>query len=474
MGAYAMPIRGACSRQPGGKREKASCRVAPPLKALAAIAAIGLWLGLLIPFSWDSGLLRGGIVLVLLLGVVLLRFGPRPAIWPEAPGTKALLALLFGSAVAGALILDIGFAAGTVTKCLKNNEIRMDQGPTLWRAARLLWNGENPYGLGAVVDFYSYGIRASERRAEGIVSSIADGEAAERALERYSSTLDPELRKRLLPVEAASGGPLSEARLLGYKYGPLLIDVTALFAPLGQPCAAVLLNIVMYGVMLLAMARLFWGAFEDKGLAMVGILALLLDPNMSWNYVDLTMADIWSLAFCALGVFAFQRDRPLATGAMIGAAMGCKIFPSLIFVPLLLAYRSPRPLIAATGVAGAIYLPWLAWDPAGVFANIFMWPFVMSKDSTSWTYFAAPQIVLAVRIAALGAFAVLWHRYLTGREERLFWTLAVANTLLIGTGGVFHNNYVPWASIWVVAAVIERYSAARIQWPSGRCAGAVI
>ena len=79
-----------------------------------------------------------------------------------------------------------------------------------------------------------------------------------------------------------------------------------------------------------------------------------------------------------------------------------------------------------------------------------------------------------MRLAALGAFAVLWHRYLTGREERLFWTLAVANTLLIGTGGVFHNNYVPWASIWVVAAVIERYSAARIQWPSGRCAGAAI
>ncbi len=435
--------------------------MAPPIKALAAIAAIGLWLALLVPLNWNYGLERGGIVLVLLLGLVLLRFGPRAAIQPAAPGAEAWLTLFLRSAVAAALILGIGYASQAVTRCLEKNEIRMDQGPAVWLAARLLWNGENPYGLGAIVDFYSYGIRARERRAEGIVSSIPEGEA-EAALERYSSTLDPELRKRLLPVEAASGGPLSEARLLGFKYGPLLIDVTALFAPLGQPCAAVVLNIAMYGIMLLAMARLFWGAFEDKGLALAGILALLLDRNMSWNYVDLTMADIWALAFCALSVLAFQRGRALATGAAIGAAIGCKIFPSLVFVPLLLAYRSPRPFIAAAGVIALIYLPWLVWDPIGVFANIFMWPFVMSKDSTSWTYFAAPEIVATVRLLALGALGVLWYRYLTGREERLFWTLAVANTLLIGTGGVFHNNYVPWASIWVVAAVAERYSAARV------------
>ena len=273
------------------------------------------------------------------------------------------------------------------------------------------------------------------------------------------------MRKQLLPTATAGKSLLSETRLLGYKYGPLLIDVAALFAPLGQPCAIVGLQIAIYAVTLVAMACLFWRAFEDKNLAAIGILALLLDRHLSWEYVELAMADIWVLAFCALSVLAFQRSRPLGVGACLGAALGCKLFPSLIFLPLLLACGGIRPILVAAGVAAAIYLPWLAWDPAGIFANIVMWPFVMFKDTTSWTYYAPPQIVLAARLIALGALALLWYRYLTGRETRLFWTLAVANTLLLVTGNTFHNNYIPWALIWVVAAVIERYSAARIPWP---------
>ena len=438
--------------------------MAPSIKALAAIAAIELLLALLFPLDWTYGLARGAIVLVLLCGLILLRFWPRAAVQPAAPRTDAVLAGFLKLAVAAALMLDIGIAVQTVGRCLEKNEIEMDQGPALWISARLLWKGENPYGLGALTDLRAYEGRTAQRRAEGIVVSIPAGNTAE-ALARYGLTLDPELRKQLLPVAAASKGLLSETRLLGYKYGPLLIDVAALFAPLGQPCAIVGLQIAIYAVTLVAMACLFWRAFEDKNLAAIGILALLLDRHLSWEYVELAMADIWVLAFCALSVLAFQRSRPLGVGACLGAALGCKLFPSLIFLPLLLACGGIRPILVAAGVAAAIYLPWLAWDPAGIFANIVMWPFVMFKDTTSWTYYAPPQIVLAARLIALGALALLWYRYLTGRETRLFWTLAVANTLLLVTGNTFHNNYIPWALIWVVAAVIERYSAARIPWP---------
>jgi len=104
-----------------------------------------------------------------------------------------------------------------------------------------------------------------------------------------------------------------------------------------------------------------------------------------------------------------------------------------------------------------VYGPWLFWDPLGVLSNVFLWPFVMGKDETSWLVFAPEWISASVRLAALSAIVFLWFRYLSGREKSLVWVLAVANTLLLGVGGVFHNNYVPWASIWVVAAVIERF-----------------
>ncbi len=442
----------------------------PSIKALAAIAAIELWLALLFPLDWTYGLARGAIILVLLSGLILLRFGPRPVIQPAAPRIDAALSGFLKLAVAIALMLDAGIAVQAVGRCLEKNEIELDQGPALSLSARLLWKGENPYGRGALVDLRAYEGRAGERRAEGIVVGIPAEDTAD-ALARYGRTLDPELRKQLLPTATASKGLLSETRLLGYKYGPLVIDVAALFAALGQPCAIVGLQIAMYTITLLALAYLFWGAFEDKKLAAVGILALLLDRHLSWEYVELAMADIWVLAFCVLSVLAFQRSRPLAMGACLGAALGCKIFPSLIFLPLLLACGGIRPIAVAAAVTAAIYLPWLAWDPAGLLANVFLWPFVMFKDTTSWTYYAPPQIVLAARLIVLGALALLWYRYLTGRETHLFWTLAVANTLLLVTGNTFHNNYIPWALIWVVPAVVERYSAAPAPWPLHAGAG---
>jgi hypothetical protein len=438
--------------------------VAPSIKALVAIAAIELWLALLFPLDWTYGLARGAIVLVLLCGLILLRLWPRPATQPAAAQTDTVLAAFLKLAVAAALILNAVIAVQAVGRCLEKNEIEMDQGPALWIAARLLWKGENPYGLGALVDLRAYEGRTGQRDAEGIVVSIP-AKHIEEALARYGRTLDPELRNQLLPTATAGKNLLSEARLLGYKYSPLLIDIAALFAPLGQPAAIVVLQIAMYAITMLAMACLFWGAFQDKNLAMAGILALLLDRHLTWEYVELAMADIWVLAFCALSVLAFQRSRPLAMGACLGAAFGCKIFPSLIFMPLLLACGGIWPIGVAAGVAAAIYLPWFAWDPAGLLANVFLWPFVMFKDTTSWTYYAPHQVVLAARLIAFGALVLLWFRYLTGRETRLFWTLAVASTLLLMTGNTFHNNYIPWALIWIVAAAVERYSTAPVPWP---------
>jgi hypothetical protein len=429
------------------------------LKLALLLIATQLYLGLLLFFDWGHGIERGLIVGGALLGLLFLRFGS----WasddqPIATSISDRLSVGLKTLLVTSLIIDFGMAGYTIVRSVRSHEIPMDQGQTTWRAARLLWKGENPYGLGAVVDYYGFGARADARRAEGIVPVIPAA-GIEAALSEYDKTLNPAIRDRLLPITIEGGAKPDEARLVGYKYGPLLIDVTALFVPFGIPAIVVLLNAVACFIMLWAMYRLMRNASGRATLAVVGVLALLLDRHISWNYLNETATDVWALAFCALGVLAFRSGRPLATSAAMAIAVGCKIFPSLLFLPLLLQFRSVRSLAVFMGIVMAIYAPWFAWDHIGVFDNVLLWPVVMFKDTTSWLYFAPSSVAIVVRLAALSGIFVLWFRYLTRRETRLFWTLAVSNTLLLGIGGVFHNNYVPWASVWIVAAIVEAFSA---------------
>jgi hypothetical protein len=425
------------------------------------LTATQLYLSLLLFLDWGRGVERGLIVGGLLLGLIFLRFGP----WASNSQSRAtarsdrISAALIALATI-VLVMDLGAAGYTFVHSIRSRELPMDQGQTTWRAARLLWKGENPYGLGAVVDYYGYAVRADARRAEGVkpVIPAADVKAA---LAEYDKTLNPALRDRLLPIPPGESTKSAEARLVGYKYGPFLIDVTALFVPFGMPAIVVLLNAVACFTLLWTMYRLMRDASGSVTPAVLGILALLLDRHISWNYLNETATDIWALTFCALGVLAFRSGRPFATSAALAIAVGCKIFPSLLFLPLLLQFCSVRSLAVFMGIVMAIYAPWLAWDHIGILYNVFLWPVVMSKDTTSWLYFAPSGVAIVVRLVALSGIVVLWFRYLTERETRLFWTLAVANTLLLGIGGVFHNNYVPWASIWIVAAIVDNFSVTR-------------
>jgi hypothetical protein len=89
--------------------------------------------------------------------------------------------------------------------------------------------------------------------------------------------------------------------------------------------------------------------------------------------------------------------------------------------------------------------------------NVFLWPFLMARDYTSWEFFAPPAAALAVQVVGACALAVLWLRYLLGRETRLFWTLAVSNLVVLLAAGFLRNGYVPWVSLWLVAAIVEAF-----------------
>jgi hypothetical protein len=427
-----------------------------PAFAFALLAA-QLWLGLLWFFYQGHGIARGIILGGLLLGLIALRFRPPAASTMERAGATTLTAVVRSLLIA-AVLLDLGIMADSGTYSLRTGKIPMDEGQTSWRAARLLWRGENPYGSGVLVDLGAYQSRARQREAAGMGATLS-GAKLRAAFARYDATLDAGTRRELLSAPAKPAGAAARELLVyGYKYGPVIVLVTALVAPFGVPATVLFLNglacFALYGVNWRILSRI---ATPQLSLAGAAMLALLLDRHITRNYIDRSATDVWALLFGSLAVLACISRKPLAMAAAIALAVASKSLPGLLFAPLLLKFRSPIPALLFVGLTGAIYLPWLLWDPQGIWYNVFLWPFLMARDYTSWEFFAPPAAALAVQGVGACALAVLWLRYLLGRETRLFWTLAVSNLVVLLAAGVLRNGYVPWVSLWVVAAIVEAF-----------------
>jgi hypothetical protein len=414
-----------------------------------------LWLGLLWIFYQGFGVARGFILCCLLAGLIVLRFFPRTGSSRQPAGAAALpLPLKF--LLLATIVLDLGMMTVSSTVSFETSIIPMDEGVTSWRAASLLWRGENPYGGGALVDLNAFRSRAPQRAAAGIRTVLLQP-AQRMALRRYDATLDPQIRNQLLPLPRAAA-PV-EARLYGYKYGPVILAATAAVVPFGEPGAVMILN----GLVSFCLLAVMWPILRrvsapQIGLAGVAMLALLLDRHITRNYIDRSATDVWALLFGSLAVLASLSRRPIAAAIAVAFAIGCKSVPGLLFVPLLFRTRSTKPVLVFLAVAAAIYAPWLIRDPPGLVSNVFLWPLYMAKDGTSWEFFAPGWFTLAVRGAAVCVLAVLWLRYLAGKEQRLFWTLAVSNTVVLLASGYLRNGYIPWISLWMVTAIAEAFA----------------
>jgi hypothetical protein len=422
---------------------------APLALALACGAALLLLLGFRL-FDWEHGLTRAALVLALLAGLFLL---PRlcrrwPLIHePDAPASR--LAMLTAATL---LALAVGIGVSSVAFTARTGEIRLDQGQNTYRAALVLLRGESPYGPGQLLDLEAYGTREALRREAGL-----DAEADDDTLDRYWQTLDPELRRRLLPVPGPDAPPLAhrEASVLGYKYGPVPFLLAAPLArPLG-PAVVPLLNLLAFLAWLAVLGAVL-GAALPRWTAPLLLAAVLATYEVPFNFLYFTASDVWPLLFSSLGVLALLRGRSALMGASLGLALGSKLLPSALFLPLLL--RAPRPgraLLSAALVAAALYAPFVAWGPEAFILNVVRWPTLMGPDSTSWVFYAPAAVVPVARAAvAVGIIFVLW-RLVTGRDERLFRSLAAVNLLVVLGGSAFHNNYVTWFAPWLFFALAE-------------------
>jgi hypothetical protein len=422
----------------------------------ASLLVAQLWLGLLWFFYQGHGIARGIIVSCLLAGLLVLRFFPRPRSSAHPAGAATLTTAL-KVLLAGALVLDLALLAVSSTHSIETSKIPMDEGQTSWRAARLLWQGENPWGARALVDLHAFQLRAGERAAAGFKPLLSQQEEAA-TLARYDATLDPQLRERILPPQTAAAAQ-RESRLYGYKYGPVILLATAAIAPFGYPGGVLLLN----GLLSFALFAVMWVILRritapQLALAGAAMLALLLDRHITRNFINRSATDVWALLFGAAAVFACISRRTLAGGVAAAFAVACKTMPGLLFVPMLLRFGRLAPLAVFLATVAAIYLPWALRDPNGLLYSGLLWPLYMNTDTTSWQYYAPHGAALAARVAILVALSILWWRFVLGRERRLFWTLGVSATLVLLASGVLRNGYVPWASLWTVAAIAEAFA----------------
>ena len=431
-----------------------------------SLLAAQLWLGLLWFFYQGYGIARGVILCCFLAGLIVLRFLPRSRSSPSLAGMTSLTPLLKLLLIL-TIAIDIGMTVVSSTISFETSKIPMDEGQTSWRAARLLWRGENPYSAHSLVDFSAFRSRGPQRQAAGFHEIAKVSEEAS-ALAHYDRGLDPRVREDLSPPQAGEGAQ-REASLYGYKYGPLILLGTTAISPFGYPAGVLILN----GLICFALFAVMWAILRkiaEPQLALAGaaMLALLLDRHITRNFLDRSATDVWALLFGALAVLAFMSRRPLASAAAVACAVACKTLPGLLFLPLLFRFRSVKPVFVFIVLIAAIYLPWFIWDPTGILFNGVLWPLYMAADWTSWQFHAPYWDVLAVRAAVVVALSVLWLRYILGREERLFWTLAVSSTLVLLASGFLRNGYVPWASLWAVAAIAEAFSARHAdQLPNG-------
>ncbi|HEY1637958.1 MAG TPA: glycosyltransferase family 87 protein [Rhizomicrobium sp.] len=423
--------------------------------AVACIAAAQLWLASLWFLYWGHGIARALIVLVVLIGLVLLRFAPIAPV-PDTGSRKMPRAIIWGIGLA--VLLDLALMAVTDLHSWRTGHIPMDEGQTTWRAARLLWRGDDPYGQGALVDFVAFLHRAPERARMGLAQNEPKATLKDRLVD-YDRSLSPQAERKLLPLPPSpSMEQQREVSITGYKYGPVILLVTSLFAPLGRPAAVLWLNgIACFGLYATLWAILRRVGSRDTALVGIAMIALLLDRHITRDYINRSGTDVYSLLFGALGVLAFLKNNPGLAGAGMAFSVGCKLFPGMGFVPILAAFRSPKPFVVFVCVLAALYVPWAIWDAHGLFYNVFGWSLLMGSTPSSWQHWAGPHIVLAARALLLVAIAAVWFDFLL-RRGRLFWTLAVSNTLLLLAGATFSNNYVPWASIWIVVAIVEAFS----------------
>jgi hypothetical protein len=411
-----------------------------------------MWLFALI--AWEHGLFRT--TLLIGIGFSLLAIG----IWPLRPRSgprlgKATRGMIIAAASCLALLVT-SVMAHTLYHTAKTGVILLDEGQNTYRAARGLLKGENPYGRGALFDIVTYVERSKYRVEAGVGPHLPASQVAA-VLIKYWQTLDPRLKRELLPLSDGGSAGERENSLLGYKYGPVILLMTAALVPAFGPLAVPLGNILATAILFTAVWLILRTVGADRITAIMALCAIMLDYHIVDYYIIYSASDVWPLMFGFLGVASAMLGHRLVPALLVGLAIGCKVFPGLLFLPVLFLKPSWGALTVLFTTLITLMLPWMIADAHGFLLNVMLWGSLMDADMTSWVYYAPEQIVLPMKIAVgcLTAITMWCTVRAIQRGTTWFWMMAIIAISTILLGNVFHNNYLPWVTIWGVLAIVQ-------------------
>jgi hypothetical protein len=444
----------------------------------AAVFCASQWM---VSHDWEHG--RGRSALI--AGCALIAFAIR---WPWAPSrifASRSLAGLATLAALVALVADVRIGLESASHARMTGEIRLDQGQNLLRATQLLARGEDPYGSGALIDLEAYNQRLRIRVPLGMPPHLHPV-ALPQALARYGRDPERSLAQQLLPAPPPAADPeqaalaAREYALLGHKYGPLPVLTALPFVyfehQLGLgPQVIPWLQLFAFLGWIAALTWLLLTPALGLGTAAIPLVLLLVlvEPQVAHNYLYDSASDAWVLGFCTLALAAWLREKSWLTGLAVALALGCKIFPAALFLPLIFTRPMRSALLSFVLASALLYLPFLLWDPRGLWLNLVAWPSLMEPDNTGWIFYFAnlsplirPLVLLA--IAALSFLDLFWRR---GDGSRAPAHFALASALAILAGSAFHNNYIPWVTSWAFVALAITFASARPPSPERQTDG---
>jgi hypothetical protein len=359
-----------------------------------------------------------------------------------------LTAIAAGGAV---LVLGNSFVRGinTFAESRKAGDVFHDQGQIADRALGLAAKRVNPYGSQTLLDplAFSDQVRRLARRPD---CGFVNPDAAQRAFADYwYGGVDPDRMFSLRP-DISTLPACDDLRVkfhsLGYHYGPVLLlaylPLVALLGPAGI-YATHLLALIVWLVLLSAWLRstLLRTAWLPAAAAI--ILFLLAPAHVNKIFLELSASDLVATILESAGLMLWLVNRDVPAAVLFAASLGTKLFPGLLFAPLLL--RNVRSVLTFVAVAAALYLPFALWDASGLYHNL-LYPFTI-RDSTS-PLAAMPETAgtLLRLVAAAGFAAWIWRLALLGWPQRLsLLFLVIVHLAALILGGMSHNNYLIWA-----------------------------
>ena len=409
--------------------------------AVVRLAPVGLALAVLqafLPYDWDQGVVRAGLLLA--LGSLLAAAAPLGRRLARFETPRAL-AVGLGLAVAFAGFLHVRQTVFSI-----RGDVRSEMGEIHVRAVPLLLKGVNPWSWGTVLDSGTYlGLSGFEvaHRCLGWSGAEAKGR-----LDAFWGSLELEQMRALFPATLDTP-ECAEARELlamsGYKYGPVMLAVYAPFVlAFGRP-GIYLCHLAALLAIAAALWRLLgrgWRPTVAVGLALAVLFgqSVILRNTLMDSDCDLipTALGCWGLVFAL-------RDRPLPAGVLLGLSVWAKLFPGMLLLPLLLGRRWLRGglgfgLAVLVGVGPAALL-----DGRGLFTNVVGFNLWRGPDSTSLAYFV-PERFRVWLLAAAGVVAVSLWLGAWWQRSRQGLLVATTGTLLVflASAKIFHNNYLVW------------------------------